>query len=127
VVGRAERIVAVTQASPTGLLHFIDWLVEAVPLAGDVPIDVVVNRSPANPALRGQIETELLNITGDRLNSVTFVPTDRRVERAAWDASLIHKGPFLRTLGSLFGPVPSRPRWRRFRMPARTASPERAA
>jgi hypothetical protein len=127
VVGRAERIVAVTQACPTGLLHFIDWLVEAVPLAGDVPIDVVVNRSPANPALRGQIETELLNITGDRLNSVTFVPTDRRVERAAWDASLIHKGPFLRTLGSLFGPVPSRPRWRTFRMPARTASPERAA
>jgi len=113
VLRRAERIVAVTQASPTGLLHFVDWLVEAVPLAGEAPIDVVVNQAPSNPALRGQIETELLNITGERLNSVVFVPSDRRVERAAWDAALCVRGPFLRSLKPLVGESPSRFRWRR--------------
>ena len=120
VVKRAERIVAVTQASPTGLLHFVDWLVEAVPLAGDAPIDVVVNRAPTNPALRGQIETELINITGERLNSIVFVPSDRRVERAAWDATTVEKGPFLRSLSGLLGPVPSRFAWRKSLLPART-------
>lgn len=122
VVKRAERIVAVTQASPTGLLHFVDWLVEAVPLAGDAPIDVVVNKAPSNPAVRGQIETELVNITGERLNSIVFVPADRRVERAAWDASTVDKGPFLRTLSGLLGPVPSRFAWRKTSLPTRTAA-----
>ncbi len=124
VVTRAERVVAVTQASPTGLLHFIDWLVEAVPLAGDALIDVVVNQAPANPALRGQVETELVNIVGDRINSVTFLPTDRRVERAAWDATLTEKGPFLRHLSALVGPVPTRRNWRKTVLPA--LSPARA-
>lgn len=126
VLKRAERIVAVTHASPTGLLHFVDWLVEAVPLAGDAPIDVVINQAPTNPALRGQIETELLNITGDRMNSVSFVPMDRRVERAAWDAGLSKKGPFLRHLSAVIGPTPSRRRWRKNQAFERATS-ERAA
>jgi hypothetical protein len=124
VVTRAERIVAVTHASPTGLLHFIDWLVEAVPLAGDAPIDVVVNQAPANPALRGQVETELLNIAGDRIESVTFLPSDRRVERAAWDATLTEKGPFLRHLSALVGTPPTRRIWRNTVL--RAPSPTRA-
>ena len=128
VIQRAERIVAVTQASPTGLLHFVDWLVDAVPLAGDAPIDVVVNKAPSNPALRGQIETELVNITGERLNSIVFVPADRRVERAAWDATTVAKGPFLRSLSGLLGPVPSRFAWRKTLLPTRTpVSNEQAA
>ncbi len=128
IIQRAERIVAVTQASPTGLLHFVDWLVEAVPLAGDAPIDVVVNKAPTNPALRGQIETELINITGERLNSIVFVPPDRRVERAAWDATTVAKGPFLRSLSGLLGAVPSRFAWRKISVPARTpATNEQAA
>ncbi len=118
LVRRAERIVAVTQASPTGLLHFVDWLVEAVPLAGDAPIEVVVNQAPTNPALRGQIETELLNITGDRINTLTFLPSDRRVERAAWDARLTEKGPFLRHLSTLVGALPSRRIWRKTALPS---------
>ncbi|NNE97050.1 MAG: hypothetical protein HKN24_13575 [Acidimicrobiales bacterium] len=112
VLRRAERIIAVTHASPTGLLHFVDWLVEAVPLVGDAPVDVVVNKAPANPAMRGEIETELVNITGDRMNSLLFVPADKRVERAAWDATLVSKGPFLRHLSGLLGTVPSRLGWR---------------
>lgn len=128
VIQRAERIVAVTQASPTGLLHFVDWLVDAVPLAGDAPIDVVVNKAPSNPAIRGQIETELVNITGERLNSIVFVPADRRVERAAWDATTVAKGPFLRSLSGLLGPVPSRYAWRKRSLPTRTpVSNEQAA
>ncbi len=113
VIKRADRVIGVANASPTGLLHFVDWLVDAVMVADNTLVDVVLNQAPSNPSRCSQLHDELLNITGDRLNSITFVPTDRRVERAAWDATTIAKGPFLRQLSTLTGAPKSRLGWRR--------------
>lgn len=121
VIGRADRIVGVGDASPPGLLHFVDWLVDAVPLCGDAPIDVVLNRAPSNPAHRGQLHRELLHIAGDRLSDVIFTPADRRVGRAGWDATTIAHGPFLRRLEPIAGTPAGRWRWRR-----RIGAPEMA-
>ncbi|NNF56026.1 MAG: hypothetical protein HKN03_16490 [Acidimicrobiales bacterium] len=131
VIKRADRVIGVADASPTGLLHFVDWLVDAVMLADNTLVDVVLNQAPSNPSRCLQLHEELLNITGDRLNTITFVPTDRRVERAAWDATTIAKGPFLRQLATLTGAPKSRLAWRRtaiFERAVTPASPiERAA
>lgn len=113
VTRRADRLIGVCDASPTGLLHFIDWLVEAVVLVEDAPIDVVLNRAPPSPAARTQLLDQITEITGDRLGQIIWCPRDKRVERAAWDATAISKGPFLRHLAELTGPRPSRLAWRR--------------
>lgn len=123
VIKRADRVIGVAEASPTGLLHFVDWLVDAVMLADNTVIDVVLNSAPSNPSRCSQLHEELLNITGDRLNSITFVPADRRVERAAWDATTIAKGPFLRQLSTLTGASTSRLGWRRTAIRERSIEP----
>ncbi|MDQ3640091.1 MAG: hypothetical protein M3450_01160, partial [Actinomycetota bacterium] len=45
VVGDADRIVGVCEASPRGVLRFLDWLVEVAELAPDQTVDVAVNRT----------------------------------------------------------------------------------
>ncbi len=112
VIKRADRIIGVAHASPTGVLHFVDWLVDAVALADGAPIDVVVNRAPAGTAYASQLRDAVREIAGERLNSLTLVSNDRRVTRAAWDAATITAGPFLRGLSSLSGVQPSGSRWR---------------
>ena len=82
-------------------MRLVDWLVDAVTLAGDAPIDVVLNRAPASADRRRQLVDQLRSITGDRVDDIVSVPTDRRVERAAWDAALVPSGPFRRALADL--------------------------
>ncbi len=98
---RADRVVAVCDGSPTGLLRFVDWLVDALSLIGDAPIDVVLNRSSPSASATQQLVDQLREIAGDRLGQIAVVPRDRRVERAAWDASLVLSGPFLRSISRL--------------------------
>jgi CO dehydrogenase nickel-insertion accessory protein CooC1 len=111
VITRADRIVGVADGSPTGLLHFADWLADAVALAGDTPIDVVVNRTPPWTACGSQLREAVREIAGEHLHSVTLVPPDRRVTRAGWDATTIAVGPFLRRLSTLGGVPPAGGRW----------------
>lgn len=98
---RADRVLAVCDGSPTGLLRFVDWLVDAMSLIGDAPIDVVVNRASSSGSATQQLVDQLREIAGDRLGHIAVVPRDRRIERAVWDASLVVSGPFLRSIGRL--------------------------
>lgn len=101
VAARANRLIAVCDGSPTGLLRFVDWLVDSLSLVGDAPVDVVVNRAPAASSGSQQMVDQLREIAGDRLSRILVVPRDRRIERAAWDASVALSGPFLRAVGRL--------------------------
>ena len=98
---RADRVLAVCDGSPTGLLRFVDWLVDALSLIGDAPMDVVVNRASPSGSATQQLVDQLREIAGDRLGQIAVVPRDRRVGRAAWDASPVMTGPFLRAVGRL--------------------------
>lgn len=95
---RAERLIGVCDASATGVLRFVDWLVDSLTLIGDTPIDVILNRTPRSPAIRSQVEDQLRTIAGDRIGEIVAVPLDRRVERAAWDATTIGRGGFTKAL-----------------------------
>lgn len=101
VAARATHIVAVCDATPTGLLRFVDWLVDLLPLAGDTPVHVVLNRAPRSASMRNQLEQQLREIAGARIGPIVVVPRDRRVERASWDATVAASGPMVRSMKRL--------------------------
>lgn len=101
VAGRATRLVGVCDGTSVGLLRFFDWLVDVAALVGDSPIDVVVNRCPASKVVEGQLLQQLREVAGPRIGDVVLCRRDKRVERAAWDASLVPRGSFLKAIGSL--------------------------
>jgi hypothetical protein len=99
----ATAAVAVCEASPVGVLRFLDWLGDAVDLVPDGAVDAVLNQAPRSPGQRAQLLDQLSAVAGARVRSVTVAPSDRRVRRAAWDAALVGEGPFRRSLSLLAG------------------------
>ncbi len=101
VAARATRLVGVCDGSSVGVLRFLDWMVDAIRLAPEAPIDVVINRAPQSPAARSQLKAQLRDIAGPRLGDVVVAPRDKRVERAAWDAKLVSRGGLLKAVAGL--------------------------
>jgi hypothetical protein len=101
VVGRADRLVGVCEASPRGLLRFLDWLVEVAELAPEHQVDVVVNRTPSSRHRQAELEAQLYDDAGPRLASVSFLPDDPEVPRAAWDGVVVPRSPFRRDVARL--------------------------
>jgi hypothetical protein len=96
LVVEADAIVAVGTASPVGVTRLIAWLGAARELAPRTPVHAVVNRAPNRAFVRGELVDEVGGAFG--VASVTVVPFDRRVERAAWDGVTVGRGPFVRAV-----------------------------
>lgn len=96
-IAGADRVVGVCTGTPDGVLRFLDWLVDAssLVLAG---VDVVVNRAPRGEYVRAEIEAQIRDNSADRVASVTFVPDDPKVARAAWDGHLLGRAKFSKAL-----------------------------
>lgn len=94
VVTRADRLIGVCEASPRGLLRFLDWLVEVAELAPDLQVDAVVNRTPGSRHRQAELEAQLHEDAGPRLASVNFLAEDAEVSRAAWDGVVVPRGSF---------------------------------
>ena len=101
VARRATRILGVCDGTSVGVLRFLDWLVDMVSLVGETPIDVVINRCPSSAGARSQLLQQIREIAGPRVGDVVMCKRDARVERAAWDGTLVRRGPFLKALGTL--------------------------
>ncbi len=104
LVGRASRVVGVCDGSTTGVLRFLDWMVDVVGLAGDTRIDVVINRPPRWAGAKAELTDRLRDIVGERVSNMIIAPHDRRVVRAAWDGDVIGNGPFLKAIRGLVLP-----------------------
>lgn len=104
----ADRIVGVCGPTPDGMLRFLDWLVDVAALT-PVAVDVVVNRAPRSPLGRAEFDELLRENGGGRIASVTFVPSDDRVERAAWDGQGLRRAKFLKALAPLALAIQSSP------------------
>jgi CO dehydrogenase nickel-insertion accessory protein CooC1 len=100
-LAQCSRAVAVCEASPLGVLRFLDWLTDAIDLAPGGAVDVVLNKASRSPDQRDQLVRQLTEVGGDRVRSIAVVPRDRRVERAAWDAEVVGRGPFERSIRRL--------------------------
>lgn len=98
---RATSVVGVCDASPLGVLRFLDWLTDAVDVVPVAAIDVAINRCPRSPAQRAELVEQLREAAGDRVGRVVALPCDRRVARAAWDAEAVAGGPFVKALRCL--------------------------
>lgn len=98
LLGSAETVVGVCEATPRGVLRFVDWLADCQPIAH---IRVVVNKAPRPRFVAGEVVEELHSLCGDRIASVATVPFDRRVLAAEWDARLPSKGSFTRAIASV--------------------------
>jgi hypothetical protein len=95
-VGQADEIVVVGNASPAGVARLLALLGEVRALAPRAPVHAVVNRVPRDAYRRGELAETIGS--AHAIASVVMVPTDRRVEVAAWAGSAVARGPFTRAI-----------------------------
>ncbi len=99
LLARATAVVAVGAANPVGVVRLVEWLDGVRSIAADVPIHLVMNRAPAARTRRAELAGELQREA--RIAGLTFVPTDPRVDDAAWTAALVERGPFAKALATV--------------------------
>jgi hypothetical protein len=97
VVGDAGVLVGVGAAHPVGVTRLLGWAA-ALP-AGVAPVHLVLNRAPTDRYQRAELTGEIYRTFTPA--SLTFVPSDRRVERAAWTGELVPRGPFTNGVAAL--------------------------
>ncbi|HEY2665497.1 MAG TPA: hypothetical protein VGK51_01520 [Actinomycetota bacterium] len=99
VLAAADVVVGVGMATPVGVARLVAWIADVVVLAPGRPVHLVVNRAPASRFVRGEVEAELLRNYAPA--SLTVVPLDPAVEKAAWRGELVAHGPFTRAVEGL--------------------------
>jgi MinD-like ATPase involved in chromosome partitioning or flagellar assembly len=122
VLAGARALVAVASASPVGVMRLFGWVAE---VARPVPsLHVVLNRAPTDKYSQAELTAEVYRTLSPA--SLTYVPHDRRVERAAWSGEVVGRGPFSSNMAALAQtavPRDSRP----LRAARRSRRPRRAA
>lgn len=94
ILRRGDRVVAVAAPDPVGVARLVDWYAE---LPEPRPTcDVLVNRAPGSPFLRGEIAAEVTRSMP--VSGFGFLPVDDGVSTAAWDGLPVRRGPFHRAL-----------------------------
>jgi MinD-like ATPase involved in chromosome partitioning or flagellar assembly len=97
VIATARTLVAVSIASPVGVVRLLGWLAEiARPVAS---LHVVLNRAPTDKYRQAELTAEVYRTISP--TSLTYIPHDRRVERAAWSGELAGHGPFTSNIAAL--------------------------
>ncbi len=99
LVAESDLLIAVCDPSPHGIGCLLAWCVEALALAPEVALLVVVNRAPEARFRRAEIYEEIS--TSLPLVDVAFVPVDRRVGDAAWNGTAVGRGSFTRAVAGI--------------------------
>jgi len=95
LVADADHLVVVGDPSPTGVTAVLGWIGEARGISGE-PIHVVMNHCGRSLYQQGEITEEIGRTF--RSASVTFVPEDHRVHKAAWQGEVAPVGRFTKAL-----------------------------
>lgn len=101
VASKATRVVGVCGGTATGILRFVDWLVDISLLVGGAPVDVVINQAPKSASAREQLERQLREIVGSRVGQIIVVGRDSQIERASWEATVSRRGPLAKAVKEL--------------------------
>ena len=99
VLGAADTVIGVGMATPVGVARLVAWIADVVVIAPARPIHLVVNKAPASRFVRGEVEAEILRNYAPA--SLTVLPLDAAVEKAAWRGELVAQGPFTRAVEGL--------------------------
>lgn len=95
MVADADHLVVVGDPSPTGVTSVLAWIGEARGITG-APVHVVMNHCGRSLYQHGEITKEIGRTF--RSASVTFVPEDHRVRKAAWQGEVPPVGRFTKAL-----------------------------
>lgn len=98
LLGAADAVVGVGAASPVGVARLLDWTADVRGLSA-APLHLLLNNAPASRFKRGEVEAELRRSVVPA--SLTFAPSDRRVETAGWSCTVVAPGPFTRAVDGL--------------------------
>jgi MinD-like ATPase involved in chromosome partitioning or flagellar assembly len=93
IVELADEAMVVASGSPVGLVRALSTIADIRSITA-TPIHVVVNRMPQDRFLRAEWTRELTRTFTPV--SLTFLPFDRGLSKAAWDGRLTDRGPFTR-------------------------------
>lgn len=96
VVGVADALLIIADASPVGVIRSLMSVADVVHLAPNRPLNVVVNRAPRDGFRRAELEEEIRRSIS--VTSFGFIPDDHRVRDAVWASSLVLGGPFTRAI-----------------------------
>lgn len=97
-VEKADEVLIAAAGSPVGLVRTISTISDVRNLT-QAPIHIVVNRMPRDGFMRGEWSRELERTFTPA--SISFLPFDPRIPRAAWDGRMIERGRFARTIRSV--------------------------
>ena len=104
VLALADIVVLVGVSTPLGVTRIIDWLADGRTLVAGKPLHIVLNQHPGSSFVAGEVEAELRRTVSPQ--SISILPTDKRVLRAAWDGDLVARGPFTKAVAKLAQVVP---------------------
>lgn len=96
----ADEVIVVGAASPVGLVRTLNSVADVRAITA-APVHVAVNRMPSDRFLRDEWTAELVRTFTPE--SLTFLPYDRAIPKAAWDGRLAERGPFVKELGRMTG------------------------
>lgn len=102
----ADHLVIVGDPSPTGVTGVLAWIGDARALSG-APVHVVMNHAARSLYQQGEITEEIGRTF--RSASVTFLPEEQKVRKAAWQGEAVPAGRFTRALSGVVAAVGSRP------------------
>jgi MinD-like ATPase involved in chromosome partitioning or flagellar assembly len=100
----SDVVVLVGSATPIGVTRIVDWLADGRALVTGKPLHIVLNQHPGSSFVSGEIEAELRRTVAPQ--SITVVPFDKRVTRAAWDGVPVGRGPFSKATARLTRLIP---------------------
>jgi MinD-like ATPase involved in chromosome partitioning or flagellar assembly len=93
----AGAVIGIGASHPVGVTRMLGWAA-GLPRDG-APVHLAFNRAPADKYQRAELVAELYRVVTPA--SLTFIPADRRVERAAWAGDLVGRGPFTASVTAL--------------------------
>lgn len=98
VLSMANDVVVLTDATPIGLARTLAWVARAVPLTV-APVHVAFERAPGGLYQRGELSEEL--VRSFMPASITWLPDDGRIRKAAWNGEVVPPGPFMKAVAGL--------------------------
>lgn len=107
ILGMADAAVGVGLPTPVGVARLLDWVAVVTSVTRASVCHLVVNRAPASAFLRAEIEEQIRRTFEP--STLSFLPSDRRLEAFAWRGEVARKGAFARAVAGLAGmvaPVP---------------------
>lgn len=99
VTQTADVVALVTVGSPVGAGRALDWAADAGALLEGTARHLVINRFEGGGFTWSELHRELSGSLD--LNSITAVPHDPKVWKAAWQGTQVGHGPFTRAMSRL--------------------------